>query len=1304
MTMTDNSKAWLNNFTMKKQLTSNYSTRHSGPHHRPRFLCELQVPTYAYTAIGNSTSKKQAEANAAKDFIQFLIRKGEVTIQDVPFLMAAPSTGPAAPGVPGPLTLASEPLAPVPGLKEEGNVYLPRQEEGGERTVTYIDRVKERQLVEDAEDVDLTAAIHGNWTIDNAKSRLHIYFQQCRMKAPEFKFSSVGPDHSKSFVAEMSFFVNSLGRHVSGRETGSNKRQASQSCALSLVRQLYHLNVIEAFTGSLKQKKEGDDIKPYPVNLSHELCQQIDATLEMCNVQPVTVTGPLPSDGSGLSLLSSVQLAAYEESAAPQQGGIVSWCPPQQNWNPWLNCNIDEGPLAEADLDQLSESLLSERQQRLQTDEVLQQLLQERGSLPVYAKKLDILAAIRDNPVTIIRGNTGCGKTTQVCQYLLDDCIESGAGAHCNVVVTQPRRISAVAVADRVAAERGEELGQSIGYSVRFESALPRPYGSVLFCTVGVLLRRLEGGLRGVSHVIVDEIHERDINTDFVLIVLRDMVRAFPDLRVVLMSATIDISLFHDYFGNPAVVEVEGRSFPVTHYFLEDFIEMTAFVPTPDNRKKSKSRERDEDVPEEPQENLNLIVNPGTDYSSATIASLASISERDINFEVVEKILLYIRTLEVPGAVLIFLPGWNVIFSMMRALSQCPSLRGGLYVFLPLHSQLPREDQRRVFEPVPDGVTKIILATNIAETSITINDVVFVIDSCRAKMKLFTSHNNMTSYATVWASKTNLEQRKGRAGRVRPGYCFHLISRARFAQLDEHMTPEMFRTPLQEVALSIKLLRLGSIGEFLSKAIQAPPLDAVIEAEVSLRDMKCLDRNDELTSLGRILARLPLEPLLGRMAVLGCVFGLGDAMCTLAAHTATSPEIFIIPPEFKRLSPFQRAFSGSRCSDHIATLNAFASWDKMRLRGEEAERSYCDYKQLSMPTLRVTWEAKNQLRELLMQSGFPEETLLPQFFDFHGDDPQLDLITALITLGYYPNVCYHQDKRKVLTQEWKSALIHKSSVNCSARDIVIPIPFLVYGEKIRTRAVSCKQTTMVSPLHLLLFGSRRVDVVGTNKVRLDGWLKFEMNAKAAASVVALRPAIDALLITAAENPASLSEPPSEAQSATIACVKELSLLTAGREDLPPLWHNLQQQFPPRPPRQFEGASAEDGPPRKYLRSSGPYSDDGGGYTGSSRAYQGGGGYGRGYFNRGSAPSGGRFGQRGFRGGGGVFRGGRGHFSGGRGDFNGGRGGFRGFGGDSFSGRGDFNGGRGDFGGGRGDFGGGRGDFGGGRGERGLRTA
>lgn len=483
---------------------------------------------------------------------------------------------------------------------------------------------------------------------------------------------------------------------------------------------------------------------------------------------------------------------------------MISWSPPQQNWNPWNACNIDEGYLATASLETLSDDLMAESRDRMQTDDALREMNEARTKLPVFERRNDIMELINDKPVIIIRGNTGCGKTTQIAQYILEDYINSGQGAYCNIAVTQPRRISAVSVAERIANERNENIGEAVGYSVRFESVIPRPFGSILFCTIGVLLRKLEAGLRGVSHVIVDEIHERDVNSDFLLVVLRDMIHTYPDLRVILMSATIDTTLFSNYFGNCPVIEVQGRTHPIKQYFLEDCVELTNFVPSPESRKRKKDEESELGLTAaDSDENLNKKI--AGNYSPQTRNTMASLSESEVNFELIEALLVYIKNQNVPGAVLIFLPGWNLIFALMKHLQNSQHFSGPNFSILPCHSQIPREDQRKVFAPVPPGVTKIILSTNIAETSITIDDIVYVIDICKARMKLFTSHNNMTSYATVWASRTNLEQRKGRAGRVRPGVCFTLCSRARYEKLEEHLTPEMFRTPLHELALSIKV-------------------------------------------------------------------------------------------------------------------------------------------------------------------------------------------------------------------------------------------------------------------------------------------------------------------------------------------------------------------------------------------------------------------------------------------------------------------------------------------------------------------
>ncbi|XP_047150226.1 DExH-box ATP-dependent RNA helicase DExH3-like [Vigna umbellata] len=398
-------------------------------------------------------------------------------------------------------------------------------------------------------------------------------------------------------------------------------------------------------------------------------------------------------------------------------------------------------------------------------------MLEFRKSLPSFMEKQGLLQAIAHNQVIVISGETGCGKTTQIPQYVLESQIESGRGAFCNIICTQPRRISAMAVSERVSAERGEPLGETVGFKVRLEG-MKGKNTHLLFCTSGILLRRLlsDRNLNGITHVFVDEIHERGMNEDFLLIVLKDLLPRRRDLRLVLMSATLNAELFSNYFGGAPTFRIPGFTYPVRAHFLEDVLEMTGYKLTSFNQIDDYGQEKLWKTQKQlaPRKRKNQITSLVEDalskssfenYSSRARDSVASWAPDCIGFNLIEAVLCHICRKERPGAVLVFMTGWEDISSLRDQLKAHPLLGDpNRILLLTCHGSMATSEQKLIFEKPPPNIRKVILATNMAEASITINDIVFVVDCGKAKETTYDALNNTPCLLPSWISQASARQ------------------------------------------------------------------------------------------------------------------------------------------------------------------------------------------------------------------------------------------------------------------------------------------------------------------------------------------------------------------------------------------------------------------------------------------------------------------------------------------------------------------------------------------------------------------
>lgn len=779
-------------------------------------------------------------------------------------------------------------------------------------------------------------------------------------------------------------------------------------------------------------------------------------------------------------------------------------------------------------------------------DERLKDLRKKKSELPMNQYRAKVLDMVSDNTYSIIVGATGSGKTTQVPQILLENAVLNGRGSECNIICTQPRRIAATSVARRVSEERAEKLQDTVGYQVRFDAKLPASRGSITYCTTGILLQQLQNSpdevMQNVSYLIIDEVHERDIIIDFLLIVLKKVISDRAAIgqttpKVVLMSATIDTDHFASYFRNTATqgkttscptLYVPGRNFPVKERFLNEILDELEKSPfrtalNSDRPTQDYLTANSKFCREQPAENKSSIL--GATQDNESLIDWKQESRISENGEIINVVndtedsliphglitatIAHIVSTSIDGAVLVFLPGLDDIVKVDKLLREnIPGINfnnASKFKLLMLHSSIPTS-QTEVFDSVPLGCRKIILSTNIAETSVTIPDVQFVVDTGKMREKQYDQTRRISQLQCTWISKSSSKQRAGRAGRVQNGNYYALFPKARYNAMRATGLPEILRSDLQKICLDVKAHELKlPIRDFLAEAIDPPPPKVVDVSVCNLQALDALTENEELTPLGRLLSSLPVHPSLGKMIVLGVLFRCLDPMLILGAASG-APDIFLNPIGAARSQAQKSKFSfvqGSE-SDHIGLLNAVHELRQhRRASGENSLRFFAMDNFLSMTSFRSIESTARQIVGILVDSG-----LIPYSDEHHQhnslelgsrslneNSSKFPLIRALALAGMHPNLAISMFGRVLRTPGENNVMLHPSSVNAprdrQGEGRIQRGSLFTYGTMARSndgKSIYLRHTTKCTPLMAVLFGGRLVRQGPI--IQMDGWLPF----------------------------------------------------------------------------------------------------------------------------------------------------------------------------------------------------------------------
>ncbi|KAG6475142.1 hypothetical protein ZIOFF_064360 [Zingiber officinale] len=539
-------------------------------------------------------------------------------------------------------------------------------------------------------------------------------------------------------------------------------------------------------------------------------------------------------------------------------------------------------------------------------------LSQQRQYLPIYSVRDELLQVVRENQVIVVVGETGSGKTTQLTQYLYEDGYTTGGIIGC----TQPRRVAAMSVAKRVSEEMETELGDKVGYAIRFED-VTGPTTIIKYMTDGVLLRETlkDSDLDKYRVIIMDEAHERSLSTDVLFGILKKVVARRRDFKLIVTSATLNAQKFSNFFGSVPIFYIPGRTFPVDIQFSKT---------------------------------------PCEDYVDAAV-----------------KQAMAIHITSPPGDILIFMTGQDEIEAACYALAErmeqlisSASKEVPKLLILPIYSQLPADLQAKIFQKAEGNARKCIVATNIAETSLTVDGIFYVIDTGYGKMKVYNPRMGMDALQVFPVSRAAADQRAGRAGRTGPGKCYRLFTESAYQnEMLPNPVPEIQRTNLGNVVLLLKSLKIENLLDF--DFMDPPPQENILNSMYQLWVLAALNNVGSLTDIGWKMVEFPLDPPLAKMLLMGEQLECINEVLTIVSMLSV-PSVFFRPKDRAEESDAAREKFFVPESDHLTLLNVYQQWKANQYRGD-----WCNDHFLHVKGLRKAREVRSQLLDILKQLKIP---------------------------------------------------------------------------------------------------------------------------------------------------------------------------------------------------------------------------------------------------------------------------------------------------------------------------------------------